>query len=394
MGIRFRRSRNIGGGFRINLSKSGIGWSWGTKGYRHTHTAGGRKRDTFSIPGTGISYVSEGGSGRHRTRRRAKARRGALPSRATTHATTTRATARRQEPKPPSTATVTDTVDIARCKPTACAKQLDAMERVRRVNTASTVMMIAIILSQHPAFAAIAIAGIAIKVLTHTVLRTRPGDGRRVPAGRHDAYDALSPAWLSLNTCNEITQVTYADDDLMARANGGATRGVHAVPALIESGAPFYVRTTADVEPFGLRTRNGDVCLLQEGMLVSSDTDIGFVPYEDVTVTARRVQYVCKGDVPADAKVIGHTWLRLNKDGTPRANGNSKALLCEYGDIVIASGDRLRIELLCSDADKAMEAGRLLGALVGKTGTHGNVSADADGRTTDGHANALREIGI
>lgn len=31
MGFRFRRSINLGGGFKINLSKSGIGYSWGTK---------------------------------------------------------------------------------------------------------------------------------------------------------------------------------------------------------------------------------------------------------------------------------------------------------------------------------------------------------------------------
>lgn len=36
MGFRYRKSINLGGGFRVNLSKSGIGYSWGTKGYRVT----------------------------------------------------------------------------------------------------------------------------------------------------------------------------------------------------------------------------------------------------------------------------------------------------------------------------------------------------------------------
>ena len=58
MGMRFRKS--IGSGpFRVNLSKSGIGYSIGTKGFRHTKTANGRTRNTYSIPGTGISYVDE-----------------------------------------------------------------------------------------------------------------------------------------------------------------------------------------------------------------------------------------------------------------------------------------------------------------------------------------------
>ena len=59
MGLRFHKSINLGGGFRVNLSKSGIGYSWGTKGARFTKTAKGTTRSTLSIPGTGISYVSE-----------------------------------------------------------------------------------------------------------------------------------------------------------------------------------------------------------------------------------------------------------------------------------------------------------------------------------------------
>lgn len=61
MGFRYRKSINLGGGFRINLSKSGIGYSWGVKGYRVTKTAKGRTRTTASIPDTGISYVHETG---------------------------------------------------------------------------------------------------------------------------------------------------------------------------------------------------------------------------------------------------------------------------------------------------------------------------------------------
>lgn len=58
MGLRFRKSIKAGP-VRINLSKSGVGYSVGTKGYRVTKTANGRIRKTASIPGTGISHVTE-----------------------------------------------------------------------------------------------------------------------------------------------------------------------------------------------------------------------------------------------------------------------------------------------------------------------------------------------
>lgn len=59
MGFRFRKSIPIGKHFRINLSKSGVGYSWGVKGTRFTKTANGKNRTTLSVPGTGISYTTE-----------------------------------------------------------------------------------------------------------------------------------------------------------------------------------------------------------------------------------------------------------------------------------------------------------------------------------------------
>lgn len=58
MGFRFRKSFGKGP-FRINISKSGIGYSVGVKGARITKTAKGARRTTLSISGTGLSYVNE-----------------------------------------------------------------------------------------------------------------------------------------------------------------------------------------------------------------------------------------------------------------------------------------------------------------------------------------------
>lgn len=59
MGFRFKKSFNLGKGLKINLSKHGIGYSVGTKGVRVTKTAKGTTRKTLTLPGTGLSYVTE-----------------------------------------------------------------------------------------------------------------------------------------------------------------------------------------------------------------------------------------------------------------------------------------------------------------------------------------------
>ena len=54
MSWRFRRSIRLPGGFRINLSRRGIGYSSGIPGVRFGRDASGRNYQAYSVPGTGL----------------------------------------------------------------------------------------------------------------------------------------------------------------------------------------------------------------------------------------------------------------------------------------------------------------------------------------------------
>jgi tetratricopeptide (TPR) repeat protein len=66
-------------GVRLNVSKRGVGYSVGTRGYRVSHSASGRVTRTVSIPGTGISHRSTIRSGSSRGGSRPSARYSAPP---------------------------------------------------------------------------------------------------------------------------------------------------------------------------------------------------------------------------------------------------------------------------------------------------------------------------
>lgn len=57
MGFRFRQSFSVIPGVRVNVSKTGIGFSAGVPGARYTVRADGSHAVTTSIPGTGLSHV-------------------------------------------------------------------------------------------------------------------------------------------------------------------------------------------------------------------------------------------------------------------------------------------------------------------------------------------------
>ena len=63
MGLRFRRSVNLGGGLRLNLSKSGVGISGGARGAR-VGTGPRGKRMAVGIPGTGLFYEKRSSHGK------------------------------------------------------------------------------------------------------------------------------------------------------------------------------------------------------------------------------------------------------------------------------------------------------------------------------------------
>ena len=59
MGWRFRKSKKILPGARLNFGKKGVGITLGTKHARYTIGADGRRTVSTSIPGTGLSYSEQ-----------------------------------------------------------------------------------------------------------------------------------------------------------------------------------------------------------------------------------------------------------------------------------------------------------------------------------------------
>lgn len=62
MGLRFRRSKKILPGVRVNFNKNSASVSVGPKGLKHTVSTTGRSHTTVGIPGSGLSYTTGSGS--------------------------------------------------------------------------------------------------------------------------------------------------------------------------------------------------------------------------------------------------------------------------------------------------------------------------------------------
>lgn len=332
MGIRYRKSINLGGGFRINISKSGIGYSWGTKGIRYTKTARGTTRTTYSIPGTGLSYVKESGKKKSPNIGRASQSGGTHP----TQLQTTNADV-----------VSTENVNVNDYQPAEYESLLAQMKKVQKLDYLSNWLMVTIIFAVFPLFIFTAIAGVVLKIIARTKMKVSMEYSFDTES--QATYDDLSAVWMSLNKNKRFWQ-TISESSLNERTSGGASRGVTRIPAQAISKLPFFVES--NVQPFGLQLRKQKVYFMPDKVLIISKMNVGAISYSDVNMGFGTTRFVETCSVPSDAKIVEQTWLKVNKNGTPdkRFKDNKQVPVCEYGRVVVKSGTGLRIELMCSNS--------------------------------------------
>lgn len=63
MGFRFKKSKQIAPGVRVNFNKKSTSVTFGSKGVHHTISSSGKKTTSAGIPGSGLYYTSSSGGG-------------------------------------------------------------------------------------------------------------------------------------------------------------------------------------------------------------------------------------------------------------------------------------------------------------------------------------------
>ena len=326
MGFRYRKSISLGHGFRINISKSGVGYSWGTKGYRITKTSTGRIRKTYSLYGTGLSYVEEYSTGKKHSRTTAS-----------------------NEPK----------FDIASAniENFQSAEHMDIIKRITcflRWNMFFTVLLWFVVLGIiSPAFLVLPAIGMIGKVLLRIFGKVKLDyyfdDKREIE------YKNYINAWLDLNKCHKLWQVTTQRFNRNLKMNAGSGRSVSKEKIRIKKHEPFYIKTNLE-ELVTIKLKGETLIFLPDKLIIVRKTKAGAISYSDIHISVRAVQFIEDKSVPRDAAVLSYTWRYVNKNGSRdrRYSNNYQLPICQYGDIEITSLNGLNVELQCSDYQRLL----------------------------------------
>lgn len=328
MGFRYRKSINLGGGFRINLSKSGVGYSWGIKGYRVTKTAKGNLRRTISIPGTGISHVSE------------------ISGKKNLHS----------EPSPCSTSKLNEpetklftNADADTMSSSGVDEILARAQRAISLNRLSTwCIVLSIFLTCFvPPFFLLLILSIIMKVFIKK--RGIIDLEYEITDEEKESIKTRMKPMNHLLTCDKVWRITQATRNVNKKYSGGASSSVARIPCKVSTSLPFPFK--ASISAVSIQAGKETFIFLPDKLLVMQAFKIGALSYEDIQATAETTRFIENDAVPKDAEIVGSTWKYINKSGGPdkRFKDNKELPICLYGELNLTSTSGLNTSILFSN---------------------------------------------
>ena len=315
MGVRFRKSINLGKGFRINMSKTGPGFSWGGKGFRITKTAKGNIRGTAYIPGTGLSYQKEfknplaGGN----------------------------KLGKKEAKKKVDDSSYSDAqsygLDFKNIESTGLEDILQASEKKNPymyLGIGLVILGIALFFV-NPLFLAVSVLGLIL------CFYKKSGEDVSIDydfeGDSKEEYDLTNKLLAGILESDEVFLVNELLEEnerniILDRSN-----------LSIGKNLPKGLETNVEV----INQKSDDFFLyfLPDALMLEKNGKVKAIDYKDLKIDLRAEDFKEEGEIAKDATILEKTYKHANKDGSPdkRYKDNPEVSLVEYGILQIENSD-------------------------------------------------------
>jgi hypothetical protein len=343
MGWYLRKSFGFGP-LRVNLSKSGVGYSLGVRGAR----IGANSRGTYIRMGRGGIYYQK-------------------------YLQTNSSGPRTEPVSVPIQPQLASEPELAQIIQTASASSLqdssakellqDITVHHQKAKIAPVVMVVAGLAVGVGMMASLPIWTDAVIVLVGAItaaIATRADYSRKVvhldyalepQAAR--AYVALLQGIEQLRSLGGLWRISSEEVNADTKYHAGARYSVKRKGIAIKFEPPGYISTDAAV--YMVNTGPQRLYFLPDRILVYEGDQIGAVQYSSLTFNVAASTFVESDSVPYDTEIIGRTWRYTNKSGGPdrRFASNPEIPLVRYVEITLQSAGGLNYLIQASNMQKA-----------------------------------------
>lgn len=326
MGFRYRKSINLGKGFRVNMSKSGPGFSWGGKGFRLTRTAKGNIRGTAYIPGTGVSYQKEFKNPFNNTK----------AQKATT--------SKKREDVSNNSKNFTNDIGNIR---SGDMGELVAAKKQNKTNKiiAGILVLAGIGLAiVNPLFLIISALGLVFG------LYSKNNDTIKID------YDFTDEAAKELSQTNKLLEGIMESDEVWLVTEAEELSEETGADMKILSRMPIrYYKGNEEIETnaetFTLDATSSKFIFLPDSIVIKEGSKVNALNFKDIDINLGKMTFLEDQTPAKDATVLGKTYEHTNKDGSPdrRYKENREVYLVEYGFLSLYNSTGLDTLIVFSD---------------------------------------------
>jgi hypothetical protein len=150
-----------------------------------------------------------------------------------------------------------------------------------------------------------------------------------------NSFAALRRAFDALRSCEKIWDITgTAQTNRIVERTIAATRISRSV-VQFDFASSDIIRSKYQAMRFGNVT--GLDVHIYPGFIMTRDkgSDFALIELHELDLRLSQSHFIEEEGVPSDSEVVGHTWRKANKDGSPdkRFNGNYQIPIAMYGEI-------------------------------------------------------------
>jgi hypothetical protein len=368
----FRKSVRLGG-FRLNLSKSGLGYSYGVKGFRISTG----QRGTYATTSAGGFYYRE---------RIDKPVPRSPGKQKVIH-----------EPVVLRRPEVIETADVSQLVDSSSERvvsEINGRKSKMRITPVLVSFCIIVIVALLVAEAFMVTVVLFVCAIPLTLATYRFDQQRRTTSLLYELEGEAASRFSQLKaSCRTLSksQMAWRVESNQAtwdwKRNAGASSLITRRQIKIGHLTPPCIET--NIEAWGIDVGNLKLYFFPDRLFVEQDGRYGAVPYEALHMECSPSRFIENGIIPRDAQVVDHTWQYVKKDGGPdrRFSNNRQLPIALYAHLEVKSTTGLNVHLQVSNIPFAQEFSAFFTRLEHKSDTQRNERSyrnpHASGRTPE-----------
>lgn len=173
----------------------------------------------------------------------------------------------------------------------------------------------------------------------------------------NNKFLGLFESYKALITCEKIWDITSSVAIDQRSSRSAAAKAITRKLVKFGFGNIDIIKSKYDALHFE-NANGGDIYIYPAFVaIVDSQKKFGLIDIRELEFNFHQQRFVEEEKVPKDATVVGNTWAKVNKNGSPdkRFKDNYQIPICQYGDIELTSKTGLNEAYSISSFDKSQK---------------------------------------